>query len=61
MVVVFSIIIAIAGTFLYVAEKKGNEPVPVYVLGMVSYGWMFVVYMLINSAAHSYKKRYRRK
>ncbi|MFC4769023.1 hypothetical protein [Effusibacillus consociatus] len=56
-----SLLIAAAGTALFVAGKRAGEPTPYYVMGMLAYGWIFVGYMVIDSAARAAKKRYRGK
>lgn len=58
---IISILIAVAGTWLYVSGKNSGRPVPYYALGMLAYGWIFIIYSTIDSAARGFKKRYRGK
>ncbi|GAX89512.1 hypothetical protein [Effusibacillus lacus] len=56
-----SLVVAAFGAALFGAKLRADEPVPYYVMGMLAYGLIFIGYLGIDSAARSYKNRYRRK
>ncbi|WP_018131205.1 hypothetical protein [Effusibacillus pohliae] len=60
-ILLISLLIAIAGAAMYAFAKRAGEPIPYYVMGMLAYGLVFVGYTAIDSAARNYKKRYRGK
>lgn len=60
-VMILSLLIAVLGTALFVYEKLTADTISPYILGLLAYGWIFVAYMLINSSAHAFKRRYRGK
>lgn len=61
LVFLFSLLIAILGSVLYLKARLTGNPVPLYVSGLLAYGGVFILFTLIDSAARAYKKKYRGK
>ncbi|WP_200758678.1 hypothetical protein [Effusibacillus dendaii] len=56
---IFSLILAVTGTILYVSAKRSGQSLPYYAMGLLAYGWTFVGFWMIDTAARTYKKKYR--
>lgn len=52
-----SLLIAGAGTGLWYTIKSAGGDVPVWLLGMISYGWIFVAFLALNQMGRTFSRR----
>jgi len=52
-----SLLVAGAGTGLWYAIKSAGGDVPVWLLGMISYGWIFVAFLGLNQVGRVFSRR----
>ncbi|MCX7570014.1 hypothetical protein OS242_08555 [Tumebacillus sp. DT12] len=54
-----SFLLAVGGTTLWYRIKAGGGTIPLWLMGVVAYGWIFSFFMLINLSASTYAKKRR--
>jgi hypothetical protein len=54
-----SFLIAVGGTTLWYQIKAGGGTLPIWLMGLVGYGWTFTAFGLINFFARNYVRKKR--
>lgn len=61
LVVLLSIVLTGFSTAMWWKYQQSGTPLPLYLLGMLSYGWVFMLFLIINRISASIKRQFRGK